>query len=286
MLMMNYRVELDIKIICDYLSLSEKELAKEVGLPFETLSRIANKKINPSEEMLEKIYSFAYEKGIQLNSKKVDAYKKNQDVVLLHGAKGEIEGEISLEHSRIHVDLGKGFYTGDNYQQALDFVSHFPNSSVYICHANLKDLKILRLSESIDWMLMVALNRGMLEEFKNTKKYQQILDKCNSFDVIICPIADNRIFDSIEMFVNGQVTSEAAIKALNSIHIGDQIVFKTEKAIQNIKILERLYLCRKERIDSYKHKSSILEQSEFHVVKAYREYAKQGLSVLEVFKDE
>ena len=283
---MEYRVDQDIKIICDYLSLSEKEFANEIGLPFETLSRIVNKKIKPSDEILEKIYSFAYEKEIRLNSKKVDAYKKNYEVVLLHGAKSTIDGEISLEHSRIHVDLGKGFYTGNNYQQALDFVSHFPNSSIYIFRAKLQDLKILRLTESIDWMLMIALNRGMLEEFKNSKKYQQILDKCNSFDVIICPIADNRMFDSIEMFINGQVSSEAAIQALNSLHIGEQIVFKTEKAIKQLKPLERLYLCRKERIDSYKHKSQLLEQSEFNVVKVYREFTKQGLSILEVFKDE
>lgn len=283
---MDYEVVRDLKIIGEYLGLNEKELAQEIPLPFETLSRILNNKINASEDILEKIYSFAYEKGIRLNQTKIEAYKKRYDVVLLHGAKGNLEGKISLDYSRLHVDLGKGFYTGNNYQQALDFVSHFPNSSVYVFKTDMKNLKVLKVTESIDWMLFVAFNRGMLEEFKNTQKYQQIIDKCNSFDVIISPIADNRMFDSIDSFINGQITSEAAIQAINSLHIGEQIVFKTEKALQQLIPLERLYLCKKEREDSFKHKSNLLEQSENSVVKAYRDFAKQGLSVSEVFKDE
>lgn len=282
--MMKCEISKDIEIICLALNLTKQELANKIAVPFETISRIVNGHVEPSKEILEKFYGFSYNKGIRLNQSKVDVYKKNHNVVLFHGSKKGIIGDLSLDFSRDDLDIGRGFYTTENYLTALEFVSTYDDSSVYVLDCNNTDLKILKIDVSLDWMLCIAYNRGLLEDFKNTKKYQQISVMLDSFDVIIAPIADNRMFDTIELFVDGGITSETAVKALNSLHLGNQIVFKSEKAIQHLKILECLYLSKPEKEDALKLKVLAVEEGVNNARDIYRNNAKQGLTVGEVFE--
>ena len=64
--MMNYEISKDIQIICEYLSLTKQDLAKLLGVSFETLSRLSNNHIDPSIDVLEKFYSFVFKHGIEL----------------------------------------------------------------------------------------------------------------------------------------------------------------------------------------------------------------------------
>ena len=281
---MEYRVDQDLKVLREYLLLTNEELAEEIGIPFETFSRIINQRIDPSSEILEKIYSFIYKKEIKLNELKVKAYEKRHRLIFVHGSKNEINGPLSLDYSRDNVDMGKGFYAGDNYHQAVDFVCHVPKSSVYVLDVSFEKLSILKLDVSLDWMLSIAYYRGMLEKFKNTEKYRQISDKLSGYDVIIAPIADIRMFTTINDFLDGMITSEQAVHAINALHLGDQIVFKTEKALRNVKLLERLYLCNDERKVSQKEKINLIHETEHHVFEQYQKYLRQGEYVTEVFK--
>lgn len=283
---MEYSFISDINLICDYLSLTHEKLAEELGISFETISRIVNKDIVPSNELLEKFYSFVYNKGIELNRLKVEHYKKNHNVILFHGSKDQITGDISLSYSRKNVDLGVGFYAGDNYEQSLDFVCLTKTGSVYVLDADYADLKILNLDVSLKWLLYIAINRSLLEEYKDTKMYQSLVGEMNLYDVIIAPIADNRMFDTIDDFVSSAISSEQAIHALKELSLGKQIVFKTTKAIKHIKMLERLYLSKAEKDNATKHKLQKIEEATKYISNAYASHIREGKYINEVFSDE
>lgn len=281
---MEYNVSKDIQLICDYLSFSYSKFASEIGVSEETISRIVSNQYKPSLDLLDKIYGFIYDKGINLNETKVAYYKNHGDIVLFHGSKDEIVGKLSLDYSRRNVDLGQGFYTGDNYEQSVDFVCQTSSGSVYVFDASYKDLKILKLDVSLEWMLYIAINRGKIEAYKNTKKYKDIIDEFNSYDVIIAPIADNRMFTTIDDFVKSAISSEQAIHALKDLSLGKQIVFKTEKSLKHLKMLERLFVSKNEKDQATKKKIKKINDADEFVSNAYQKYIRQGQYISEIFK--
>lgn len=281
---MEYTLFKDIELVLAYKSMRLEEFSKGCGVPFEVLSRIKNKKIKPSFETLEKIYSYIYSLGIHLNENKVEILKKNHDIVLFHGAKEELIGQISLEYSRKHVDFGRGFYTGDNYNQSLEFVAETEKGSVYVLDVDYTGLKVLKLELSLDWMLFILFNRGRLEEYKDHPIYKRIQKLSDGYDVIIGPIADNRMFDTINAFLDSVATTSQAYHALKSINLGNQIVFKSEKSLKQIKLVNRLFVSREEKDEIVKAKQKYLEESDQYVRQEYSKHIREGEYIVEVFK--
>lgn len=282
---MKYKVSEDIKLICDYLGLTQERFASEVGIPFETISRITNQAIEPTSEILEKIYSYIYSIGLNINKLKVEAYKRNSNVLFFHGSKSEIIGDISLNYSRKDVDFGVGFYTGDNYEQSLDFICQKNDGSIYILDGDIAKLNVLQLEVSLEWMFIIAYHRGKLEKFHNTLKYKDIKKTIEDADVIIAPIADNRMFTTLDLFIEGAISTEQAIHALKDLSLGNQIVFKTIDSLKKLKMLERLYVCHQERANAQKEKMKKIFSAESFVENAYQQYKRLGLYIDEVFKD-
>lgn len=283
---MKYNASSDLKLLSEYLNISLKDLSDRLDISFETLSRIVNNDIYPSNEILEKIYSYFYENKIELNKEKIKIYKEKYNVLLFHGSKEEIIGELSLSHSRENVDFGAGFYVGDNYEQSLDFICFNQKGTMYVLNADFSSLKVLKLGVSIEWMLFIALNRGKLEKYKDSKKLIELKNKLNSYDVIIAPIADNRMFTTIDDFTRSGITSEQAMHALKDLSLGDQIVFKSEESLKKLTILEKLYVCKKERLDAYKNKQKKIFDSDDYINNAYEKYIHKGQYISEVFANE
>ena len=283
---MKYNVADDLKFISKCFSLSFDKLSKAMDVPKENLSRIINGQLEPSTELLEKIYGFIYDQNLNFNDVKIQSYKRNHDVILVHGSKEELIGDISLDHSREHVDFGVGFYAGDNYQQALDFVCQTKKGSVYVLDVDYSDLNILNLEVSLDWMLLIALNRGKLEEYSNSSKYRELTDLISKYDVIIAPIADNRMFTTIDDFVSSAISSEQAIHAIKDLSLGKQIVFKTMKAIKRINVLERLYVSKSEKEAAKILKIQKINDADDFISNAYKKYVRQGKYIEEIFSDE
>ena len=283
---MEYHISDDLKLIASGLNMTLSALAEELDISLETLSRIVNKSIYPSNEIMEKIYAYAYKNRFYINEKKIELYSRKRNILLFHGSKDQITGNISLDYSRNKIDFGKGFYLGDNYEQSLDFVCETPSGSIYVIDGDYSDLKVLHIDISIDWMLLILLNRGKLEEYKNTKKYKELVNYLSRYDVVIAPIADNRMFTTIEDFMRSAITTEQATHALRDLSLGNQIVFKTEKAISQLRILERLYVSKPEKEFVHENKITKILDSERYVSDAYRAYQRKGLYISEVFSDE
>ena len=71
----------------------------------------------------------------------------------------------------------------------------------------------------------------------------------NKYDIVIAPIADNNMYETMNRFARGEITDKQAIYALSASSLGKQHVLKTEKACKCVQMLDRLYLCKPERDD-------------------------------------
>ena len=259
---MNYNFSEDLKAIREILDLSQSELAEQIGVQQVTISRNELGETEPSNKLLESAYSYAYKRKIKINKLKEMLWKEDlgtKEKLLFHGAKNEINGEIDVHHGRENNDFGQGFYTGESYEQAISFVSGFQNSSVYYLSFNDENLKGKRYEVNQEWMMTIAY-------------------------YIIAPIADNRMFQIINSFIAGELTDEQCKHCLAATNLGMQYIFISEKAVSQVKILERCYISNNER--KY-YKNTRLEESRLgdnKVKLAKRQYRGKGCYIDEILK--
>ena len=162
---MDFRVHEDIEVILELLGMTIQEFAQELGVSASTVSRWKEPGETVSPANLEKIYEYAFKKKIRLNKIKGQLFREEcleNHVLLFHGAKTDISGNISIEKSRKNNDFGQGFYCGENLEQSAMFVSNFPHSSLYMLDFDKSGMTELKLGVEQDWMLMIAFFRGKL----------------------------------------------------------------------------------------------------------------------------
>ena len=248
---MKYNIRKDIEAVCVLLDINQSQLAEYLNVSRSTIKRIVNGVTNPSALFLESFYSFAFQnqiRDLRLNDLKIQFAKDKFDKVLFHATKAEINGPIDLSHSRKDIDVGVGFYLGESYDQSASYIFMNKNSSVYLFDAReLERLKVVEFSVSFEWMIMVCYYRGQIERFKDSPIVKKIIDKVESCDVVIAPIADNNMYETMNQFARGDITDLQAKNALSASNLGKQHVLKTMKACNSVKIVDRLYLCQPER---------------------------------------
>ena len=166
-----------------------------------------------------------------------------------HGSRQGIEGDIDVtRNAGKTLDFGYGFYLGTTFKQSSTFVvaEEEGKDRVYKFSFSLEGLNCLELRD-VRWVLFVAYNRKKINETKeNTPLINQIKKVINhSYDVIIGPIADDKMAISMDNFFNNNISYGQLIKCLTQLSIGDQYCLKTQKALKNLKC-ETIYNCQDE----------------------------------------
>lgn len=247
---MKYNFSKDLQSIREILGLTQNEFAEQIGVEQVTVSRNELGKTDPSTKFLESVYAYAFAKNIKINKLKEmlwrDDLEKNEKL-LFHGAKSEIVGEIDVHKGRRNNDFGQGFYTGESYEQAISFVSGFEHSSVYYICFDDRNLKCKRYKVDQEWMMTIAYYRGALDEYKNHPTIRKLTEQSRNCDYIIAPIADNRMFQIINSFIDGEITDEQCKHCLAATNLGMQYIFISEKAVSQAKLIERCYISKNER---------------------------------------
>ena len=279
---MEYNFSKDLKSIREILGVSQSEFADQIGVEQVTISRNELGKTNPSAKILENVYTFAFAKNIKINKLKEMFWRddlKKHEKLLFHGAKSKIDGEIDIHRGRHNNDFGQGFYAGESYEQAISFVSGFENSSVYYICFNDDDLTY---KVNQEWMMTIAYYRGALDEYKNHPVVKKIIEQSRACDYIIAPIADNRMFQIINSFIEGELTDEQCKHCLAATNLGMQYIFVSEKAVSQAKLIERCYISHNER--EY-YKNIRLEESKLGANKvklARKQYRGKGQYIDEI----
>lgn len=245
------KIDKDVKIIRELLDISQQELAEDIGTSYEVINRWENANVIPEDNNINSLYSYAYKKRIYLNiiheQMLKDTYNDQNNIVLFHGSKKGINEEIDLNHSKIINDFGKGFYLGETFEQAATYIAYSKSHYIYSFLLNIENLKIIKFNVEEEWMFAIAYYRGWIDEYQDHPIIKSIKDKVENADIIIAPIADNKMFDLIDEFVSGMTTDLQCVKALSATNLGFQYVVKSEKAINQLKILSEMFLCEEEK---------------------------------------
>ena len=287
--MKNYQFESDIKLIRKCLGLSQDEFAKEVLLSRSNIARYESGAIIPRKDSCEKIYNYAFKNAFNINKSKAMLYEDNKadNAILFHGSRNEIIGEVDINHSIAPNDFGDGFYLGQTLKQANMWVATNKDSSTYCFYFKTdKTLKSLSLKTDYDWMLLILYYRGALEGYKKPKRLTGLISKIENVDYIVAPIADNQMYDTLEMFRNNIISDTACLHALSANNLGRQYVLKTMKACKCLECVDRFYLCEEERNYYLNLKKESYDEGKSKTSLAIAKYRKEGKLFNEIFKKE
>lgn len=140
-------------------------------------------------------------------------------MILYHGSYIKIENP-DLKHSRDNVDFGKGFYVTPIYEQAIKWCGKFKRrgmdgviSKYLLKEECLEELKTLRFdSYSEEWLdFILVCRRG---------------EDATDFDVVIGGVANDKVFNTVELFFDGLIDKREAIRRLRSEKALSALVFE------------------------------------------------------------
>ncbi len=277
----DYHIKEDLAFILESEKINRVQLSEKTGISRTTLEEI-ERKGKTTDRVCEKLYSYVYDNKYRINPVREELIREKYQEILFHGSKNSLS-EITASGSRDHCDFGRGFYLGETYHQALSFVCENEKSSIYSFRYSIKELKVKRFDCSMEWMLAICYYRGMLGEYVQNALVRKIVSEVEQSDLIIAPIADNKMFYIMAQFTDGEINADVALHSLAASNLGFQYVLKTEKALANLTPLERYYLCTQEREDC----KALLNERGYEIDTklklAKREY-KTGLYIEEILK--
>lgn len=285
---MDFQVMQDMETVIELTELAIDEFAKELGVSRMTINNWLSGKKDISEKNISAFYEYTFNKGIRLNKIKEQLYTEDivdkSEVLLFHGAKTKIEGALRLDCSKRKNDFGAGFYCGESLEQSAMFVATFPASSLYMLKFNFANLKGKEFVVNRDWMLMIAHYRERLGEYANAEMIKGLVKEMQEIDYIVAPIADNRMFEIIDQFIDGEITDVQCQHCLSATNLGKQYVFISEKALEQIEILERCFLAKAEKEAYLASRQESYEMNRDKVKVARRQYRAQGSYIEDILR--
>lgn len=276
----------DIEIVLELTGLSMEAFATELGVSRMTVNNWLSGKKEISEKNIASFYEYTFRRGIRLNKIKEQLYKEEitdgVEVLLFHGAKTKIEGRLRTDCSKRRNDFGAGFYCGENLEQSAMFVATYPSSSLYMLKFNGTGLIGKEFGVSRDWMLMIAYFRERFGEYADSEVIRTLIKDVEGVDYIVAPIADNRMFEIIDQFIDGEITDEQCRHCLSATNLGKQYVFLTDKALRQVELLERCYLTEAEKEFYLFSRQASYEMNRDKVKVARRQYRDVGKYIEEM----
>ncbi len=105
--------------------------------------------------------------------------------------------------------------------------------------------RIFNLTDT-DWLYAVLANRKSVQQFNELDLAKRWIEKINSYDVVIGPIADDRMNEAMQRFAEYTLTDEGLRECLKYVNYGKQYVAKTQSACEKIEILSKRALSYEE----------------------------------------
>lgn len=135
-------------------------------------------------------------------------------------------------HSKRRMDFGSGFYTTQSRTQAEKWARSVrrrrDSPEAFVTEFDYEEKPGMNVlifdGPSAEWFDFIICNR------KGTFTHD--------YDIILGPVADDSVYDTLFLFESGYITREEAIRKLNSAKLDGQILFHTDKSLECITYID------------------------------------------------
>ena len=141
----------------------------------------------------------------------------------------------NLQRGRVNSDFGKGFYTTSSLEQAV----RWANIKRERENASRAIVSVYEFDESLlnnkDWNIrhFNGADESWLYFVTDCRKSRK-----HNFDLVLGPVANDKVFTTVNLFESGVLDVQAAILQLRAYKTYDQISFHTDKAIKTLQYQE------------------------------------------------
>ena len=155
---------------------------------------------------------------------------------LYHGSTVAVR-KPSLRPGRPNADFGKGFYTTSNLEQAVRW-AHIKQERE---EAERAVVSIYEFDESLleNPDLIIRQFTGADEPWlyfaTDCRK-----SRPHEFDLVQGPVANDKVFTTVNLFESGVLSAEAAILQLKAYKTYDQLSFHTDRVIKTLNFVESI----------------------------------------------
>ena len=155
-------------------------------------------------------------------------------IKLYHGSTVAVKNP-SLRPGRSNADFGKGFYTTSNPEQAERWA-----------HIKQEREEALRAVVSVYEIDEALLNNSEwnIRHFDGADEpWLYFVTDCRRshshyYDLVLGPVANDKVFTTVNLFESGVLSAEAAILQLKAYKTYDQLSFHTARAIRTLKFVK------------------------------------------------
>ena len=146
-------------------------------------------------------------------------------MILYHGS-GIIVQKPDIYHSRKNVDFGPGFYTTPLYDQAAKWCQRFLRSTgrAYISKYILDE----KAFQQCKTLIFETYSEEWLDFILSCRRGEDKTD----YDIVSGGVANDKVFDTIELYFQGLIDKNEAIKRLRFAKPNAQICIRTQAAIE------------------------------------------------------
>ncbi|MBQ9069887.1 MAG: DUF3990 domain-containing protein [Clostridia bacterium] len=155
-------------------------------------------------------------------------------MTVYHGSDTIVDIPRILESKR-PLDFGGGFYVTTSEAQAKSWAIKvsYRNNNNHRCINRYKfDLEKAELELTV--IHFAAADEKWLDFICNNRSGKPTGD----YDVVIGPVADDRVYRVVVEYENGDLDKQTALKNLKTETLCDQILFHTEKSLEYLKYVD------------------------------------------------
>lgn len=155
-------------------------------------------------------------------------------MILYHGSTVVVR-KPSLRPGRPNADFGKGFYTTSVQEQALRWAhikqEREESERAVVSVYEFDDL----LLDKEDWNIrrFTGADEAWLYFVTDCRKSRK-----HEYDLVQGPVANDKVFTTVNLFESGVLSAEAAILQLKAYKTYDQLSFHTERVISALRFVE------------------------------------------------
>ena len=145
---------------------------------------------------------------------------------LYHGSINMVK-EPLVNVGRDGLDFGKGFYTTDIHEQAARWAQRLARQQKAVPVVNVYQFEYEKATD-FRYLKFTAYDKSWLDFIVQCRKG---FDVTKEWDIVEGGVANDRVIDIVEGYINGTVDAEHAITELAQHQPNNQICFLNQKAV-------------------------------------------------------
>ena len=152
-------------------------------------------------------------------------------MLLFHGSYAAIE-EPDLSYSRLRTDFGRGFYLTPLKKQAASWARRF------IRQYGMAAISAYEFSSNPE--KLTAADMRVLEFSSHNREWLDFVSACrlglpvdNNWDLIIGGVANDKVFDTLQLYFESLIDADSAIGRLRYSKPSVQYCFKNQRLIDD-----------------------------------------------------